>query len=129
MKKILLLTAVGFIVAGLSVVQAGAACCGMGAKTGVQADMKTAAGGCPAMAGMDLTAEQKTKVDEIWAKCQSAGCTQESQDQMMKDLEGVLSPEQLATCKSKMESMGKDMPKGHCPMAKPAEAPAVAPAK
>ena len=59
---------------------------------------------------MNLTAEQKTKLETAQAKCQADGCTKESLDEFMKTAKGVLTPEQFAQLQShcaKAEEAGK----------------------
>jgi hypothetical protein len=51
-------------------------------------------------AKLNLSAEQKTKMDALVAKCNKNGCTKESMDEFMKSAEGVLSKEQMATLKA-----------------------------
>ena len=51
-------------------------------------------------AKLNLSAEQKVKMDSIVAKCNKDGCTKESMDAFMKSAEGILSKEQLATLKA-----------------------------
>ena len=51
-------------------------------------------------AKLNLSAEQKTKMDAIVAKCNKNGCTKESMDEFMKSAEGILSKEQMATLKT-----------------------------
>ena len=51
-------------------------------------------------AKLNLSAEQKTKMDALVAKCNKNGCTKESMDEFMKSAEGVLSKEQLAMLKA-----------------------------
>lgn len=49
---------------------------------------------------LNLSAEQKTKMDALLQKCNKAGCTKESMDAFMKSAEGILSKEQMATFKA-----------------------------
>jgi hypothetical protein len=51
-------------------------------------------------AKLNLSAEQKTKMDSLVAKCNKNGCTKESMEAFMKSAEGVLSKEQMATLKA-----------------------------
>src|SRR6476619_4381935 len=51
-------------------------------------------------AKMNLSAEQKTKMDALVEKCNKAGCTKESMETFLKSAEGVLSKEQMATLKA-----------------------------
>jgi Spy/CpxP family protein refolding chaperone len=51
-------------------------------------------------AKLNLTAEQKAKMDALVEKCKGAGCTKESTEAFMKSAEGILSKEQMATFKT-----------------------------
>ena len=65
------------------------ACCETGAK------MESAS-----FEKLNLSPEQKTKLDPLIAKCNKAGCTKESMETFMKSAEGILSKEQMATLKA-----------------------------
>ncbi|MEY2483734.1 MAG: hypothetical protein QOK24_2262 [Verrucomicrobiota bacterium] len=56
-------------------------------------------------AKLNLSAEQKTKMDAITAKCNKDGCTKESMNAFLKSAEGVLSKEQMATLKTECNKM------------------------
>jgi hypothetical protein len=56
-------------------------------------------------AKLNLSAEQKVKMDGIVAKCNKDGCTKESMDAFMKSADGILSKEQLATLKAECAKM------------------------
>jgi Spy/CpxP family protein refolding chaperone len=96
--------------------------CGKGGTTGSMAGMKKDISTCPVMSKLNLTDEQKVKVQAICDKCNEAGGTQEACDQMMKEMETVLTPEQLTQFKAACEEMkakGKCGPKAGksgCPM-------------
>jgi len=49
---------------------------------------------------LNLTAEQKTKMDSLLQKCNKDGCTKESMEAFMKSAEPILSKEQMATLKT-----------------------------
>jgi len=59
-------------------------------------------------AKLDLTAEQKTKMETLAAECDKSGCSKESMAKMEKDAKGILSEEQFtawkAACSGKMEA-------------------------
>ena len=59
-------------------------------------------------AQLNLTTDQKTKLDAAQADCQKAGCTKESMDTFMKSAEGIMSKEQFATFKSKCKMQPGD---------------------
>ena len=96
--------ALAFIAAGLfaasSIASAGdKACC---AKTASD-DMKAA---CSAtFAKLDLTGDQRTKMEEFAAECDKGGCNKATMAKMEKGAERVLSPVQFAAwqaeCKGK----------------------------
>ena len=46
------------------------------------------------MASLNLTAEQKTKMDGAMAEHTKAGCSEATEAKFMKDAEGILTPEQ-----------------------------------
>jgi hypothetical protein len=56
-------------------------------------------------AKLNLSAEQKTKMDALAAKCDKDGCTKESMEAFMKSAEGILSKEQMATLKTECSKM------------------------
>ncbi|HSP44475.1 MAG TPA: hypothetical protein VLO30_00650 [Chthoniobacterales bacterium] len=56
-------------------------------------------------AKLNLSAEQKTKMDSLVAKCNTNGCTKESMEAFMKSAEGVLSKEQMDTLKVECSKM------------------------
>jgi Spy/CpxP family protein refolding chaperone len=52
------------------------------------------------MASLNLTTEQKTKMDAVMAEHHKAGCNEASEAKFMKDAEGILTPEQFAKFKA-----------------------------
>ena len=66
-----------------------AACCAKDAKMTTETFSK-----------LNLSAEQKTKMDALVEKCNKDGCTKESMEAFMKSAEGVLSKEQMAMLKA-----------------------------
>jgi hypothetical protein len=56
-------------------------------------------------AKLNLSAEQKTKLDALHAEYDKAGCTKESMDKFMKSAEGILNKEQFATLKTECAKM------------------------
>ena len=56
-------------------------------------------------AKLNLSAEQKVKMEALQADCKKGGCTKESMDKFMKSAEGILSKEQFATLKSECAKM------------------------
>jgi hypothetical protein len=59
-------------------------------------------------AKLDLTADQKTKLETAKAECDKSGCTKASMTKFMKDAEGFLSKEQYATFKADCEKASKE---------------------
>lgn len=68
---------------------AGSACC-----AGISADGKMDCS--KTYAQLNLTPEQKTKLDAAQAQCQKDGCTEESMDKFMQSAKSVLSEKQYA---------------------------------
>jgi Spy/CpxP family protein refolding chaperone len=52
------------------------------------------------LASLDLTADQKTKMDAAMAEHGKAGCSKESEKAYMKEAKGILTPEQYAKFKA-----------------------------
>jgi Spy/CpxP family protein refolding chaperone len=52
------------------------------------------------MASLDLTAEQKTKMDAAMVEHHKAGCSEATEAKFMKDAEDILTPEQYAKFKA-----------------------------
>jgi Spy/CpxP family protein refolding chaperone len=52
------------------------------------------------MANLNLTPEQKTKMDAAMAEHHKAGCNEASEAKFMKDAEGILTAEQFAKFKA-----------------------------
>jgi len=69
------------------------ACCAHQAANSAKMD-------CTNFANLNLTAEQKTKMDSLAEECHKAGCTEQSMAQMEKGAAAVLSKEQFATWKA-----------------------------
>jgi hypothetical protein len=69
------------------------ACC----TKGVSHTDKTA---CADLAALNLTPDQKAKIEAWQVECMKAGCTKESQQTFLKQAKGILSAEQLAQLKA-----------------------------
>lgn len=91
-----LVTAVAF--AATSTFAADKACCAT--KTG---KMECA----QIYAKLNLTPEQKTKLDSFQARCEKDGCTEDSMKKFLASAKGVLSAEQYAQLKSECNNMQK----------------------
>ena len=66
---------------------------------------------CPVMSKLNLTDEQKVKVQAICDKCAGTRCSKKSCKKMTTELEKVLTPEQMAQFKAACDEMKK---KGQC---------------
>ena len=53
-----------------------------------------------AMADLNLTADQKTKMDALMSEHHKEGCSKESEAKYMKEAKGILTPEQYAKFKA-----------------------------
>jgi hypothetical protein len=71
----------------------GKACC----TKGVSNTEKTA---CVDLATLNLTPDQKSKIEAWQAECMKAGCTKESRRTFLKQAKGILSAEQFAQLKT-----------------------------
>src|SRR5215831_16926964 len=76
----------------------GQSCCAKGAS-------KTMA--CSSFANLNLSADQKAKLDAWQADCMKAGCTKESRAVFLKRAKNVLSADQYAKLKAQCDHMGK----------------------
>ncbi|MEY2563100.1 MAG: hypothetical protein QOH88_1293 [Verrucomicrobiota bacterium] len=56
-------------------------------------------------AKLNLSAEQKTKMEALTTKCNTQGCTKESMEAFMKSTKSILSKEQMATLKTECAKM------------------------
>jgi hypothetical protein len=70
----------------------GKACCAKG----VSNTEKTA---CADLTALNLTPDQKAKIEAWQAECMKAGCTKESRQTFLKQAKGILSAEQFAQLK------------------------------
>lgn len=62
---------------------------------------------CANFASLNLTADQKSKLDGWQSDCMKAGCTKESRAKFMKQAEGILSADQYAKLKAECGKSGK----------------------
>jgi hypothetical protein len=58
-------------------------------------------------AKLNLSSDQKVKLDALHVDYDKEGCTKESMDKFMKSAEGILSKEQFATLKTECATMHK----------------------
>lgn len=75
------------------------ACCATGASN------KAA---CASYEKMNLTADQKTKLEAWQAECTKAGCTKESRSAFLKKAQGILSKDQYSMLKAECEKSMTD---------------------
>ena len=69
------------------------ACCANGAS-------KAKLMACVNLAALNLTADQKTKIEAWQGECMKAGCTNESRQTFLNRAKGILSAEQFAQLKA-----------------------------
>lgn len=116
--RILVIGMVALMLSGTAVM-AGSGCCSM-SKASPACSVSTKAGCSDVWKDMNLTDEQKAKLAEVQAECEKTGYSEASQQQCMKVMEDVLTPEQLEQCKAECTKKGIT----NCPMMKKSEAPA-----
>lgn len=61
---------------------------------------------CVNLASLNLTADQKTKLETWQAECMKAGCTKASRQTLLSRAKGILSPEQFSQLKAECKKMG-----------------------
>jgi Spy/CpxP family protein refolding chaperone len=60
------------------------------------------------LASLNLTPEQKTKMDAVRAEHEKAGCSEASEARYMKEAKGILTKEQYAKFKAECKNSEKD---------------------
>ena len=60
------------------------------------------------LASLNLTADQKTKMDAAMAEHQKAGCSESSETKYMETAKGILTPEQYAKFKTQCKQGEKE---------------------
>jgi Spy/CpxP family protein refolding chaperone len=60
------------------------------------------------LASLNLTPEQKTKMDAVMAAHEKAGCSEASEAKYMKEAKGILTKEQYAKFKAECKNGEKD---------------------
>jgi hypothetical protein len=75
------------------------ACCAKGAA-------KPNSTACVNFASLNLTPDQKTKIEAWQAECLKAGCTKESRQTFLSRAKGILAPEQFAGLKAQCKNIG-----------------------
>ena len=61
---------------------------------------------CANLASLNLTPDQKTKIDAWQAECMKAGCTRESRQTFLNHAKGILSPQQFVELKAQCKKNG-----------------------
>ena len=77
----------------------GKACCAKGASNDKAM--------CTNLASLNLTADQKSKIEAWHDECAKAGCTKASRTKFLKQAKGILSADQYATLKAECEKSAK----------------------
>ena len=62
---------------------------------------------CTNLASLNLTADQKSKIEAWQSECMKAGCTKESRHAFLKKAEGILSKDQYAKLKAECNKSAK----------------------
>ena len=76
------------------------ACCAKGAS-------KADAMACVNLATLNLTPDQKTKIEAWQSECMKAGCSKESRQAFLKKAQGILSKDQYAKLKAECDKSAK----------------------
>ena len=92
------LVAAAMLMAG-SAFAGGKACCANDAS-------KANSMACVNLATLNLTPDQKKRIEAWQADCMKAGCTNESQKTFLKQAKGILSAEQFAQLKAQCKKTG-----------------------
>jgi len=93
MTKLIALVAAGAFAAGTMFAGEHGDCA---TKAGNEAKMACMA----SFANLNLTADQKTKMETALTEHHKAGCTEANEAKFMKDVEGILTPDQFAKFKA-----------------------------
>ena len=62
---------------------------------------------CANLASLNLTPDQKAKIEAWQAECTKAGCTKESRAKFLKQAKGILSADQYAKLKTECDKSAK----------------------
>jgi Spy/CpxP family protein refolding chaperone len=93
MTKLIALVAAGAFAAGTMFAGEHGDCAKKAGNEGKMACMAS-------FANLNLTADQKTKLETALTEHHKAGCTEANEAKFMKDVEGILTPEQFAKFKA-----------------------------
>jgi hypothetical protein len=63
---------------------------------------------CADLTTLNLTADQKTKIEAWQAECVKAGCTKENRHKFLQQAKGILSAEQFAKLKAECKKSTKE---------------------
>ena len=89
----------GAMLAASSAFAGDKACCAKSA-----ANMHSVA--CVNLASLNLTSNQKSKIEAWQAQCMKAGCTKQSRETFLTHAKGILSAQQFAQLKAQCKNMG-----------------------
>ena len=62
---------------------------------------------CANLTSLNLTADQKSKIEAWQSECMKGGCTKESRQAFLKKAQGILSADQYAKLKTECNKSGK----------------------
>jgi hypothetical protein len=62
---------------------------------------------CTNLASLNLTSDQKSKIEAWQSECMKAGCSKESRAKFMSQAKGILSSDQYAKLKEQCSKSGK----------------------
>src|SRR3989440_10861658 len=62
---------------------------------------------CASLTSLNLSADQKSKIEAWQSECMKAGCTKESRQAFLKKAQGILSADQYAKLKTECNRSGK----------------------
>src|SRR5437660_1960491 len=62
---------------------------------------------CASLTSLNLSADQKSKIEAWQSECMKAGCTKESRQAFLKKAQGILSADQYAKLKTECNKSGK----------------------
>ena len=87
------------MLAASSAFAGGKACCAKGAANAHDV-------ACVNLASLNLTSDQKSKIETWQAECMKAGCTKQSREIFLTHAKGILSAEQFTQLKAQCKNMG-----------------------
>jgi Spy/CpxP family protein refolding chaperone len=113
MKKLMALTLAGTMLLGGSMVYAGGACCPSKANKAAKTE-KAVNCGDETFSKLNLSDEQKKKVEALRAECKKDGCTASMHEKFTKSMKEILTADQYTQWESECQKVSK----GSCPMKK-----------